>query len=85
MDSDSGSGGGGGAGGRRLQLMAVPRSSLILLGFRSIKPIAASYCSQTVSSVSSLDWSNDLMDVSVCPSVCLCIHFPAALTSTPLP
>lgn len=31
---------------------------LILSGDRSIKPIAASYCSQTVSSVSSPDWSN---------------------------
>lgn len=32
---------------------------LILSGDRSIKPIAASYCSQTVLSISSLDWSND--------------------------
>lgn len=41
-------------------LLAEMCRPLILSGDRSIKPIAASYCSQTVSSVSSLDWSNDL-------------------------
>lgn len=56
-----------------LQFLAVPLHSLILLGFRSIKPIAASYCSHTVSSVSCLDWSNDLMEASVCLCVCLSI------------
>lgn len=40
-------------------LLAEMCRPLILSGDRSIKPMAASYCSQTVSSVSSLDWSND--------------------------
>lgn len=54
-----------------------PYCSLILLGFGSIIPIAASYCSQTVWSASSLYWSNDLMEVSFRLSVCLfprCTH-----------
>lgn len=53
IDSDSG------RGEEEAALLAEMRRPLILSGDRSIKPIAASYCSQTVSSVSSPDWSND--------------------------
>lgn len=58
-----------GLGGVLLAEMCHP---LILSGDRSIKPIAASYCSQTVSSVSSLDWSDD-SEAS--------LHFPASCIS----
>lgn len=59
-----------------------PYCSLILLGFGSIIPIAASYCSQTVWSASSLYWSNDLMEVSFRLSVCL---FPRCTRPTLAP
>lgn len=73
-------------GERWLQLLALPGHSLILLGFRSIKAIAASYCCQTVSSVSSPDWCNDLevLVLSVCLSVSLSVHPRVCLRQFPL-